>query len=317
VETATIGHFDLFGTGGRDATAVRAAVRGLEGATVPMTEEGFGGFVRQVAERVTASSGAPPTDVAPVCCDANGRWTVYAGLAWGSADPPVRSRPGGSAVLPPSLVRAYDSLMDAIEPAVRAQASEDHAEGYALSSDPTLRARQLAFRQEALTAGTLVHEVVAGSKDDTERAIAAHALGYQAASERQIAALVDAARDPDEQTRNNAVRALGVIADSGQAIATTVPFGPFVALLHSGHWTDRNKGLMVMSFLSASRPAALLERLRRDVRDDLVEMARWRERGHADPARLLLGRAAGLDEARLQQLIQAGDVDAIVTAAMH
>jgi len=315
VETATIGHFDLFGTAGRDATSVRAALAALEGARVPMTDEGFRTFTRQVDERVNASSGARPTDIAPVCCDAEGRWTVYVGLAWGSVEPPLRPRPAGSLALPPSLVRAYGALMDAVEPAVRAQASEDHAAGYALSSDPALRARQLAFRDQAIAAGTRVYDVLAGAKVDTDRAIAAHALGYQSPSDRQVAALVDAARDPDEQTRNNAVRALWVIADSTHSLARAVPFEPFVALLHSGHWTDRNKGLMLVSSLSATGRPALLDRLRGDVRPDLVEMARWRERGHADPARLLLGRAAGIDEARLQQLIEAGDVEAIVAAA--
>jgi hypothetical protein len=205
--------------------------------------------------------------------------------------------------------------MDAIEPAVRAQATEDHAAGYALSSDPTLRARQLAFRDQAVAAGTLVCDVLAASRDDSERAIAAHALGYQATSEAQIAALVHAAADADEGTRNNAVRALGVIADSRLPLAGSVPPDPFVTLLRSGHWTDRNKGLMVLASLTTSRPPALLARLHREVGDDLVEMARWRERGHADPARLLLGRVAGLDEARLQRLIEEGDVEAIVSAA--
>jgi hypothetical protein len=43
-------------------------------------------------------------------------------------------------------------------------------------------------------------------------------------------------------------------------------------------------------------------------------MARWRSRGHADFARILLGRIAGIEETRLQQLVGEGQVDQIIEA---
>jgi hypothetical protein len=178
-----------------------------------------------------------------------------------------------------------------------------------------VRRLQLLFRDRAMAAGDSVYEVLASSRHDKARAVAAQALGYVAPSERQIGALVRAVRDASEDTRNNAVRALGVLADSPLPLARAIPADPFVALLRSGHWTDRNKGLMVLTSLSEPRPAAILELLRAECLGDLVEMARWRFRGHADPARVLLGRVAGIPEERLRELVAAGDVDAIVAAA--
>jgi hypothetical protein len=43
-------------------------------------------------------------------------------------------------------------------------------------------------------------------------------------------------------------------------------------------------------------------------------MARWRSRGHAGTARILLGRIAGIEEARLQQLVAGGEVEQILNA---
>lgn len=50
---------------------------------------------------------------------------------------------------------------------------------------------------------------------------------------------------------------------------------------------------------------------RRDVRERLIEMARWRT-GHAEAARRILGRVAGIDEKRLVRLVAAGEVEAII-----
>jgi hypothetical protein len=49
--------------------------------------------------------------------------------------------------------------------------------------------------------------------------------------------------------------------------------------------------------------------------DSLVEMARWKEPDHAHDYRVLLGRIAGIDEARIEQLIETGKIDEIIAAA--
>ncbi len=316
-ETARVGRVELFGTGARGVAPLRAALDRFEGTTFALNERGVRSLRRQLSDRVASSTGHAPTDIETVCCDDGGAWTIYVGLADGSATPPLDPRPTGSAALPPALVQAHGALMDALGDAIRAgRPEEEHSSGYALGEDPELRRRQLSFRDQALAAADRLYEVLESSKDDEARAVAAQALGYVGPSERQVEALVRAARDAGEGTRNNAVRALGVLADSPLPLARAIPADPFIALLRSGQWTDRNKGLMVLTALSVPRPPALLERLRGECLADLVEMARWRGRGHADPARVLLGRAAGIPEERLSELVAAGDVEAIVAAAV-
>ena len=105
--------------------------------------------------------------------------------------------------------------------------------------------------------------------------------------------------DPDPDVRNNAVRALGVIASSSQQRASMIPPKPFIALLKSEKWVDRNKGGWLMINLTESRDPKLLKQLRTKAMEALVEMARWRNAAHASFARRLLGRIAGIEEAKL------------------
>jgi hypothetical protein len=310
-----IGHVDLFGTRGANVAAVASALRAIEGNRAPSSDADHSALLERVAIIVKDQTGRPATDIAMVCCDERGAWTIYVGLA-AEGMAPVRYAPvpHGSDTLPQNVQRAHDDVMQALEEAVRQGASEDHKEGYALSSNPALRRAQLALRDAAVASEKSLYRVLAAANDPAQRAAAAYALGYAPASKRQIAALIAASRDADDGTRNNAVRSLWAIADSTQPIARDIPFDPFISLLTSGRWSDRNKGLLLVGALSERRSRALLDRVRREAQFELIEMARWRVRGHSDSARLLLGRIAGLTDARIAQLIDAGDVDAIVAA---
>ncbi len=125
---------------------------------------------------------------------------------------------------------------------------------------------------------------------------------------------VQASRDVDENVRNNAVRALGVVAGSNSRVANQIPADGFIDMLNSGSWTDRNKGGYVLEALTASRNPKVLGQLRSKALDSLLEMARWRSSGHNHSALLLLGRVAGIEEGRLSELIAAGQVDQIIKA---
>ena len=63
-----------------------------------------------------------------------------------------------------------------------------------------------------------------------------------------------------------------------------------VRLLSSLEWSDRNKASLALFALSARRDPALLRALRGDALEALVDMAKWRTDGHAQPAFWLLGR---------------------------
>lgn len=205
--------------------------------------------------------------------------------------------------------------MEASSRAVRnGSAGEDDSKGYALSVEPDLRARQLATRVYALRNEALVRKVLASAEDAEQRIAAAHILGYARQSAQQIQALVRASQDSDETVRNNAIRALGVLAQSNPRVAVRIPSEHFIAMLSSGSWTDRNKAGFLLDELSKRRDPKLLGQLRSRSLDSLIEMARWRSRGHADFARILLGRIAGIEEARLRQLVDAGQVNQIIEA---
>jgi hypothetical protein len=81
----------------------------------------------------------------------------------------------------------------------------------------------------------------------------------------------------------------------------------------SGTWTDINKSSGLLDGLTRSRDPQLLAQLRQPaVIERLIEVARWRS--HAEAARMILGRIAGIDETRLIRLVVAGQVEQIIDA---
>jgi hypothetical protein len=94
-----------------------------------------------------------------------------------------------------------------------------------------------------------------------------------------------------------------------------IPADTFIELLNSGIWTDRNKSAALLAILTERRDPKLLAHLRTNALKSLIEMARWHSRGHADTARLLLGRIGGIEEKRLTGMLQNGEVDQIVETA--
>jgi hypothetical protein len=192
---------------------------------------------------------------------------------------------------------------------------EDDSKGYFLSSDDLeLRAKQLVMRAYAAQHADEIRHVLRESSDNEQRRMAAHLLGYTNQSRQQIADLVWASHDPDEGVRNNATRALVVLARSNPKVAARIPAAEFIEMLHSGSWTDRNKAGGLLVELTKWRAPKLLTALRTQALESLLEMARWRA-PHAVEARVLLGRIAGIEEERLQKLAMDNkQVDSIIKA---
>jgi hypothetical protein len=173
----------------------------------------------------------------------------------------------------------------------------------------------MSIREFAVRNEVLIRRVLRSSARRDDRRAAAYALGYAQQSKAQVLALVHASRDPDDGVRNNAVRALGVLATSSKTLAAWIPAGHIVAMLNSGIWMDRNKAGSLMNILSASRDPRLLRALRSQALPSLVEMARWKDRGHAGDARMILGRIAGIEETGLEKLAT-DNVEEIIRAVM-
>lgn len=206
--------------------------------------------------------------------------------------------------------------MDASRDSVlKGEALEDTSKGYSLSiSDAKLRAKQLEVRAYAIRHEKLIRAVLDQSSDATQRIVAAYLLGYARQSSEQIRYLVHASHDADDIVRNNATRALSVLAESSPRVAAQIPAGGFITMLSSGSWTDRNKASGVLTSLTQSRDRKLLAKLRAEALESLLEMARWPSIGHAYSARILLARIAGIEETRAHKLASGDNVEEIINA---
>ncbi|MXY71259.1 MAG: HEAT repeat domain-containing protein [Acidobacteriia bacterium] len=244
--------------------------------------------------------GRSPSEVTAVCCDEDGNRIVYIGLA-GSSGSRIRlnPQPTGFLELDADLVILYDRFDEAVRQAVSrgdGLVSEDRSLGYPLSHDAEVRGLQQRIREYALSNSSLLFAVSRKSSNALHRGIAIDAIGYGLHSADQIAALTHSALDPDPTVRNNAIRALSVLASSQVELQAPIPYAVFVDLLAYGLRQDRSKSVALLSDLTEGRDPSLLEAIFQRALAPLVECARWSWSGHAYDARIILGRIGGLDE---------------------
>lgn len=306
-----VANIDFFGHKGIDVAKVLKSLPLRQGDEVHQKTE------NDLKKSVTQSLGKAPTDIAVVCCDKNHDFYIFIGLpGLSSRNMIFHPEPQGESRLPPEIISLAKQMNKAVHEAVRkGNAEEDFSNGYSLSKDPSARALQLAFRQSAIRHEQQLIKVVQTASSTEHRQIASQAIGYLNQSHAQIAALVDASKDINETVRNNAIRALGVLVNSKSPLATEIPADNFIDLLNSGSWTDRNKGLMLLTGLTAGRSPDLLKKLQLKALDALVEMASWRQGEYALGSLMILGRIADIPEKRLVELCRDGSVDAIIKAA--
>jgi HEAT repeats len=305
---------DFFGYKGVDVAAIRRALPFQQGDSFPPPKVHTDELKRQVAAAIKKVIGREPTDVAFICCDAKQDYLAYIGLPGESYEPlAFNPTPTGDAHLAKDAVKLSEAMDDAWSNAIlNGHATEEDSAGYTLTNDPKARKAELALRDYALQHEDVVLKVLASSSNADHRAIAAQMLGYGRQSDGQIDALVQASMDPDEDVRNNAVRALGVLATARPALARRIPPQPFVRLMRSGAWLDHNKASLILVALTMTREPKLLEELRADALEPLLEMARWRYVGHAEAALTVLGRIAGIEEDSLNKMINAGQTTTIL-----
>jgi HEAT repeats len=259
----------------------------------------------KVQQAIRLDTGQEPKSVAFICCDAHGNSTLFIGLPGPTtSNISYYAPPKGHERLPDNLKELYRRLNREWEAAVRkggGAAEEDDSRGYALFKYPPAHALQIQLRKYALGHQTALLQVLSDSSDVEQRRMVAYVLGYAKQSQTQISALMRATRDPDSAVRNNAARALEVLARSDPRVAAQIPAHNFIAMVKSGVWTDRNKASFVLMALTQTRSPLLLAELRKEALPALIEMAKWHDAGHADPARIILGRIAGIPEEQLQR----------------
>ena len=276
-------------------------------------------FVR--AERqLETLPGVARARINAICCDA-GRVILFVGIEErGAPMRRFRKPPTGSIRLPADVVQAGEELSNALQKAiVRGDAEEDDSKGHALAHDPVARAIQERFVGYAARDAARLRHALRHASDETHRALAAQVLGY-AADKRSVAAdLMYAMGDSSEHVRNDAMRALALIAGfaaTSPGLGIRVPFTPFIDLLASPVWTDLNKASMALEGMSGSRNPELFAALRARALPALVEMARWKSDGHAGAAFWLLGRVGGLSEDAIRAAWDRRDRQAVIDAAV-
>jgi hypothetical protein len=308
-----IGEISFFGYSGVPVDQVRSSLPIHEGDSLAI--QNVEQIKNQIAQSVRRVLGRHATDVAIVCCDSNGKVMIFVGLPGESNRKFNYNSPPRETIPPPkTMLDLYARAMGLNAEAVQKQSGEDRSKGYSLSNYAPLRETEMSIREFALRNELLIRRVLRSSARRKDRRAAAFALGYAGQSRTQILALVRASRDPDGEVRNNAVRALGVLATFSKKLAASIPAGPIVAMLNSGIWEDRNKSALLLNILTGPRDPGLLRVLRSQALQSLVEMASWKDRDHAWDARLILGRMAGIEEKHLEKLAT-DNVEEIISAA--
>jgi hypothetical protein len=255
-----------------------------------------------------------------VCCE-KGKTTLYVGIQ--EQDLPsleFRPAPTGSVRLPfdvPPAGAAYDIAFQ------RAMEAGDHAEdqsaGHSLMHFQEARVAQQKFIVLAQLHPAILHDVLRNSADARQRALAAQILAYAADKRDVVADLIYGTSDPNDDVRNNSTRALWLIAKLAQRkpdLQIQVPPTVFIDLLNSLVWTDRNKSSYALMETTFNRDPATLAEIRAKALPSLVEMARWKAIGHAQPAIFLLGRIGGISEDDIQAAIDRGDREAVISAGL-
>ena len=313
-QNAVVGIVDFYGLRQITEAQIRQALRLVEGDTI--TEA----TLRNAEKRLRTLSGVSDARVDGVCCD-DGKTIVYVGIEEKSTQGlRFNAPPKGHARLPDEVVRAGAAFDAAFEKAVaRGNVQEDQSQGHSLMQDPGARAVQEGFVALAARYGPQLREALRHSDKREQRALAAQVLGYATDKAAVVADLSSAMRDTDAEVRNNAMRALWLIAAFAQKDPDRkiqVPADSFVDLLNSLTWTDRNKSSLALMSLTEPRDPALLSRLREKAVPALTEMARWKSRGHAIAAVMILGRVAGVPESDLASAVAIGSHATIVDDAL-
>ena len=91
-----------------------------------------------------------------------------------------------------------------------------------------------------------------------------------------------------------------------------MPLEPFVDLINSIEWTDRNKSSLALFSLTAARDPLVLATLRRQALESLVDMSRWKSPGHAEYPFFILGRVGNIPEDEIQKAWAEGNREILI-----
>lgn len=316
-----IGLIEFFGLRTMEEDSLRAALGlGPEPEEMPPAPVLERGSIPMLAARLARLPDVAEARFETVCCH-RGNTILFIGIREAGREPrgDYWPAPEGSTALPAEIVDAYEGFIQALGDAVRAgQVGDDLSQGHSFVADSAARAFQLRFVELAAAHLDTLRDVLESSSDPAQRAVAAAVIGYAPDKGAVAPPLVRALRDPDPDVRNNAARSLAAIAvyaKRNPEADVDIPIAPLAEMLDSVVWTDRNKVLSLLTYLTPPRAEEALPVLRREAFPALAEMARWRSPGHALPALVLLGRMAGLSDEETLRAWQEGRTDEVIERA--
>ncbi|MDF1798675.1 MAG: hypothetical protein P1V81_05830 [Planctomycetota bacterium] len=235
----------------------------------------------------------------------------------GAPVPTFHQAPEGDAQLPDGMVAAYTKALELeYEAMLRGEGGEERVDGHSFSKVGPAAEQERIVARLARAHPEEVRAALKDARDPQQRAVAAKAISYFPGKRGIVADLAYAIRDADASVRNNAIRALSVLADwaNGQEdLRVEFDYTPLFVLLESLEWTDRNKAAALLCSLTLDRDEALLRQLREGSLPALAEMAKWHSVGHAAFSIRILGRLAGLTEEQItagEKRARSGDFEA-------
>lgn len=266
---------------------------------------------QEIEKRLLDLPNVEEAQINPVCCNDSGKTMIYVGIREkGAPNIKFRAAPNGSSQLTNEIIETGKRFEDAHQEAIlKGDFGEDDDAGHSLMKNPQARAVQEKFVQIANQNLNLLRQVLRVSSDAGHRALAAEIIAYYKDKKAIVPDLETAINDSNPQVRNNATRALGIIARYAQNHPEQnikISYEPFVEMLNSLEWTDRNKASLVLEELTKPRDAALLKLLREKAFHSLIEMARWKNTGHAGMPFFILGRVAGFADEEIGQALLSG-----------
>lgn len=293
----TIGIIDFFGVRKASVERLKKALGVAEGGPLPRSKA-------EVEDKMELVNGVVRARLEAVCCE-DGKAVLYIGIEERGAPAfNYRENPEGTTKLPEEVVDAYLDFFEKLQTAIRqGDIVEDLTRGHSIMANRDAQAAQLKFLPLAETHEAVLRDVLRNSEDEVERAMAAYVIAYVPKKATIVNDLQYALQDPNDGVRNNAMRSLlglTILSEKQPKLGLKVSATWFVEQLNSLVWSDRNKAATALLTLTEKRDAGLLEMLRDRAVDSLIDMARWRHLSHALPGYILLGRMAGIDEARLQ-----------------
>jgi hypothetical protein len=269
--------------------------------------------------RLKTLPGVQDAHVALICCDdKEGKWMMFVGISEQKQTGQLYyAAPQRPVKLPDEMFAAYNEFMEKVKEAVmNGQGSEDNSAGHSLMNYPPakpVQEKMVAYAQKNVA---ILKDVLHNSGDAEHRQAAAWMIAYAADKKEIVGDLLYAVKDPDEAVRNNVTRALGTIASYANKNPGTgihIPAEPFIEMANSVVWTDRNKGVWVLMSLTESSPPDLMRQLKEQALPSLIEMARWKNEGHAMMSYMVLGRMAGMKDEESFKMFNEGKREGVIS----